>query len=441
MLKKLVHLKNNIYYSPLHNSFFELESTDDVDYSDFLFEIKGDEEKIFEYLMYNPNQYVSKRTLEKEFKECSDPYDGSLDRLCRRIKTNKVELKGLIKKTQGKVIISLMNSPFSVNEPTTDTEIPLLYQTEYYVDYDEILSDFAGCASDKTHSLLHKWIDDCEKLSSYDERCLMLLKCIGFLPAFSQKADKLWFIEKATKLCYRFDKTDINNYGGTDMLIFARSVISAALEYIKAQLDIIIPQNSNKDLSEVFSKLLGTFLSIPIPGKIPTNPLLLVAYYHYTGLVYYRNYLYTHLDDQLKEAKRAMDKALLYAAKVDMHLQIWRSFLTYNLGRVYSELDEPNEAIQNIQIAVNLRLSLFNSPFFSEAVKHDLCFEYLLARIVETDIRRKFEKLREDEAIDEYLEIKHEAEKEYGSENSDSSYSYIFRLLNDRLASNAVSLN
>ena len=68
MLKKLVHLKNNIYYSPLHNSFFELESTDDVDYSDFLFEIKGDEEKIFEYLMYNPNQYVSKRTLEKEFK-------------------------------------------------------------------------------------------------------------------------------------------------------------------------------------------------------------------------------------------------------------------------------------------------------------------------------------------------------------------------------------
>ena len=143
----------------------------------------------------------------------------------------------------------------------------------------------------------------------------------------------------------------------------------------------------------------------------------------------------------MKEAKRAMDKALLYAAKVDMHLQIWRSFLTYNLGRVYSELDEPNEAIQNIQIAVNLRLSLFNSPFFSEAVKHDLCFEYLLARIVETDIRRKFEKLREDEAIDEYLEIKHEAEKEYGSENSDSSYSYIFRLLNDRLASNAVSLN
>ena len=433
MLKKLVHLQNNVFYSPSHNTFFKLESIEDLDYSNLWFEIKGDEEKLFEYLMCNCNNLISRQTIEDEFPECLDPYNKTLDRLCNKKINNTKELKGLIEKIQGKAIMHLKESPFSVEKSSITSEIPPLYHVEDYVDYDNILSDFSLCTDNKTQSILHKWINDCEKIQQYDERCLMILKCIGFLPAFSQKADKIWFLEKANELTYSFSKSDIHNYGRTDILILARSVIAAAIEYIKAQLEIIIPEDNNGDLQKVFSKMLDRFLSVSIPEKIPINPLLLVAYYHYLGLVFYRNYLYTHLHDQLIEAKRAMEKALQYTSKVDMHLQIWKAFLTYNLGRVYSELEEHKEAIKNIQIAVSIRQSLLNSPFFSKTIKHDLCFEYLLACIVETDIKKKAEKISPDEAQAEYLDIKTEAENEFDPQDIGSSSAYIYRLLKARI--------
>ena len=47
ILKKLVHIQDDIFYSPSHNTFFRLEPSEDVDFRDFLLEISGHEEKIF----------------------------------------------------------------------------------------------------------------------------------------------------------------------------------------------------------------------------------------------------------------------------------------------------------------------------------------------------------------------------------------------------------
>ena len=47
------------------------------------------------------------------------------------------------------------------------------------------------------------------------------------LPAFGKKADKIWFLQRARKLVYRFAESDVSDYGGTELLLFARSVMLA----------------------------------------------------------------------------------------------------------------------------------------------------------------------------------------------------------------------
>lgn len=432
MFKKLIRIQNDIFYSPSHNTFFRLEPSEQVDFKDFLLEISGHEEKIFEFLIYNYNNYVTKETLEQEFPECADPYDKTLDRLRRDKIEGKLKLYGLIKKTNGRAILYLSESPFSAEETAKPSDVPLLCRGSFYVDYDRILSDCAADTADAPQSILHKWIDECAKLSRYDEKCLMILERIGFLPAFGIKSDKKWFLTKAKELIYRFDESDIKEYGGTELLIFARSVLLGVIEYIEAQLEIIIPEANPADLQKQFAKMLQRFLTIPVPESGEVNPLLLVAYYDYLGLVYYRNYLYQHLREHLTAAVQATEKSLRNAKKVDMHLQIWSAFLTYNLGRLYSELDAHEDAIRNIRTAVILRQGLAESPFFAEALRHDLYFEYLLARIVQTDIQKKAGILSEDAAQAEYSAISDEAEVGYGQQESGDTQSYIRSLLAGR---------
>ena len=433
MFKEYIRIKNNIFYSPSHNIFVPPEFLDQFDSEKILLEISGNEEKIFEFLISNYNNFVSRETLEEEFPECTEPYNKILDRLRRDKIEGILKLYGLITKKSGKVILYLSESPFSPEEKAAASKSQLLYRKDYYVDYDRLLADFSPNDKDAPQSILYKWIEDCSKQTSYDKRCLMILECIGFLPAFGQKSDKKWFLNKVKELIYSFKEQDITEYSGTEPLLFTRSVITAICEYIQAQLEIIIPDDNNKDLQSVFEKILQTFSTIDIPDDTTYNPLLLVAYYHYFGLANYRNYLYTHNNDFLISARRKMESAIQNAQKVDMHLQIWKAFLTYDLGRVYSELNEYEKAIKNIQIAVDLRYGLAYSPFFSDSIKHELYFEYLLAKIVQVDIKKKCNELSDDKALNKYAKIKEETKQIYGDLNSDSSQSYLYRLLSNRM--------
>ena len=45
------------------------------------------------------------------------------------------------------------------------------------------------------------------------------------LPAFGKKADKIWFLQRARELVYRFAESDVSDYDGTELLLFARSVM------------------------------------------------------------------------------------------------------------------------------------------------------------------------------------------------------------------------
>lgn len=434
MFKKLIRIQKDIFYSPTHNTFFRVEPSEPVDFRDFLLEISGHEEKIFEFLISNYNNYVSKETLENEFPECSDPYDKTLDRLRRDKLEGKLKLYGLIKKTQGRAILYLSESPFSADETLIRQDAPLLCRTDYYVDYDRILSDCAPEQDDGSpQSILHKWIRECGEMQRFDEKCLMLLERIGFLPAFGKKADKKWFLARAKELIYRFDASEVRDYGGTELLLFARNVLLAVIGYIELQLQIIIPDTGSADPAQSFAHLLQRFRLIRMPEQTAVNPLLLTAYYDYFGLVLYRSDLFQP-DDALKaEAIRAAESALENARKVDLHLQIWSAFLTYNLARNYAAVGKYPEALRNIRTAVMLRQGLAESPFFTDALKHNLFFEYLLGRIVQTDIEQQANVLSAREAQDVYAQIYAEMQDNYQEGDSGDSQPYIQRLLESRM--------
>jgi hypothetical protein len=163
------------------------------------------------------------------------------------------------------------------------------------------------------------------------------------------------------------------------------------------------------------------------------NPLLCVVYYDYLGLTYYRNYLNLHTEEYLLSATQATKTALEYAQKVDMHLQIWSAFLTYNLARFLSLQGDHEPAVQNIQTAVILRQELADSPFFTKELTHDLCFEYYLARIRQTEIEQRAGLLTAEAAQSEYRQIQAETEDAYGGTDSGDSRAYLKKLLHDRM--------
>ena len=434
MLKKLIHIQKDIFYSPTHNTFFRVEPTEQVDFRDYLLEISGHEEKIFEFLLCNYNNYVSKEELEQEFPECADPYDKTLDRLRRDKLEGRLRLYGLIKKAQGRAILYLSESPFAAEAAVQVQDVPLLCRTSDYVDYDRILSDCAPGAQDgdAPRTILHKWIRECEALGGYDEKCLLLLERIAFLPAFGRKADKRWFLTQARTCIYRFEESDVQRYGGTEMLLFARSVLLGVLEYMEAQLEILMPDDTGMpDLHRPFAHLLQRFRTITVPAQMPVNPLLLTLYYDYYGLVCYRNYLYGGDTAHLKEAVQLTEKALENARRVDMHLQIWASFLTYNLGRFEAECGEYGAAVRNIRTAVILRQGLAESPFFTESLRRDLVFEYLLARIRQVQIEQAAGLLTEQVARTEYTAIREEMQANAAPDSDNQAY--IRRLLHEQM--------
>ena len=162
------------------------------------------------------------------------------------------------------------------------------------------------------------------------------------------------------------------------------------------------------------------------------NPLLLTVFHDYYGLVLYRNYLFTGTRTLLERAAQETSLALSHARQVDLHLQVWAAFLTYNQARILSALGEHEEALRHIRTAVILREGLVDSPFFGPHRRHDLYFEYLLARIVQTDVELCAGVLTPEAAREEYALIADEADAAYDSRDPGDTQGYILRLLEVR---------
>lgn len=435
MLKRIIHIKDDIFYSPSHNTFFRVdEITSDIP-CDVILEISGKEEKLFEYLLEKPNQQVTKEAIELEFPEIADPYNKTLDRLRRDKIEGVLHLYGVLVKLNGTVILYLQESPFENSSSNVATkETLLLRRSSYYVDYDEILSEFSETqASNNETSILSEWLRKNRDLKYYDEKCLFLLTRLAFLPAFGSEKEKMHFIDEARKIVYRFEGGDVQRYGGTELLIMTRNLIFCVIDYLKIQINKGFLSKGAENYNRELHKLLHQFQTVILPQGVEINPLILLIYHDYLGLVYYYCYKIDQKHEQLVLAAKELEIAMEYTRKVDMHLQVWASFISFNLARVYEELKETEKSFKNYDITVSLRQCLAESPFFSEKMKHDLYFEYLLAKICYIDAGLRQGHFSDSDAQKEYIFIREEMNSNYYTDNRGGNQDAIAQMLKERI--------
>lgn len=75
-----------------------------------------------------------------------------------------------------------------------------------------------------------------------------------------------------------YHESDVNYYGGTELLNFCRNLISNIIEYTK------IKMVDDKLDYYSYQKLLRRFTAKSIPDSTQLTPLIAIIYYDYLGL-------------------------------------------------------------------------------------------------------------------------------------------------------------
>lgn len=284
----------------------------------------------------------------------------------------------------------------------------LLLRSDYWIDYENI---FAGLpanlpseGSEFLSGILEYWISECNSLPHYDEKCIYLLERIGFLPIFGRTPAAIRFMESAEALIENYHNDDVRYYHGAELLNFTRNLVQCVIDYTTFK-----TQDIDSDvLKRKCVGLVRKMLAEDVPENVCVNPLIMVAYYDYLGLTYFRVYRTGGSDENLKSAEKAFSSALKYVPKVDLGLKIWEGFLRYNLARVIAELGRISDAETHFSRVIEIRSKWRRSPNYNVTIRNALSSEYFIAQIDNIDMHRRFNLMSVDEAETEYNYVEKE---------------------------------
>lgn len=324
---------------------------------------------------------------------------------------NSLEIKCFEKKDFSNVLGDIIEKllKFSQHSVVTGVEVEdipqydyLLSRLEYRIDYENIFVDRPVTLATEGHDFffdtLTYWIDECSCLPHYDEKCIYLLERIGFLPIFGKIPAAVDFLKKSENLIEDYHNSDIKYYGNTELLEFTRNTVLCVIEYTVLK----TKNQSGVDLFREYKNLLQNFQSEEVPETDSINPLILEAYYDYVGLTYLRLYNLEKTKEHLQNALESFEKATIFASEIDMSLQIWSGFLTYNIARVLAELNQPSEAEKNYKKAIKIRGRWLKNTNYNITVRNALSYEYFIARIGYLDLCQKYNLMTSDEIRIEY---------------------------------------
>lgn len=313
-------------------------------------------------------------------------------------------------------------------------EIPrydrLLSRKDYYIDYENIFSNRPSKLAIEGKGFIKDtvsfWLEECSSLPHYDERCIYLFERIGFLPIFGHNNDTKKFIIESEKLIDNYSRQDIIYYGETDILNFTKNLISCVVEYTSLK--------TNEKTSDVnlYKKLLDLYMSEEIPDRTGINPLILLIYYDYLGLIYFRLYKNTMETKYLQSAHEAFEKALPFVSKVDMSLNIWSGFLHYNLARVNMEKQNLENATKFFEKAIRIREKWLKNAKYNVTVRNALSYEYFIAKIDYIDMRKKYKIVSDEQIKCEYEYVSAELNTYSNMDEKIDQLIYIRDLINER---------
>lgn len=310
----------------------------------------------------------------------------------------------------------------------------LLTRSEYRVDYDNIFADrpipLAVEGKNFYDDILYDWIRECRSLPHYDEKCVYLLERIGFLPIFGKISAAVEFMKQSEVLIESYQASDIQYYGNTELLDLIKNTVRCVIEYTLLKTE----NGAGDNRLRHYKRLLKKMLMKGIPSDKEINPLISLVYYDYLGLTYLRIYRIENSESSLRQAKESFLKALTYCEKVDLGLEIWKGFLTYNLARVFADSNEPNEAENYFIEAYEIRNDWLKVSKYNVTVRNALSSEYFIAKIDYIDMCRKFELMSPEEIQDEYSDMEKELDFYSDIDDKVDRLIYVRQLLKNRMS-------
>ena len=313
-------------------------------------------------------------------------------------------------------------------------EIPqydkLLTREDYYVDYENIFWRQQNArymeGSYFLKETLKYWLEECESLLHYDERCIYLLERIGFLPMFGKIPEAQQWLVKASMLMENYKRSDISYYGSTRLLDFVKNLIGNIIEYTT------IKMTDKQSGLEIYKELLEDFLFEGFPEGEKVNPLLGVVYYDYLGLTYLRLFRCSEEKEYARQAQEAFEKAIAYVGRVDMSLQIWSGFLYYNLARAYNMQEIKDKANEYYQRAIRIRTRWLKNSSYNITIRNALSSEYFIAKIDYIDMCGKYGTLSGAQLQQEYHNLEIELNTYCDVDEKIEQLLYVRRLLESR---------
>ena len=212
---------------------------------------------------------------------------------------------------------------------------------------------------------------------------------------------------------------DIEYYGGSALLKFAKTVFKVVNNYIKFKM-VYGAEPTQSDYEE----LLLTLKLNPPPKNETVNPLIEVLYYDYMGLINMHMYASTKNMEYVEKAQWCYEKVINeYLDRVDLGLSIWGGFLYYNLARLYglkwsvdhNSIDQ--ELLINTYLqAISIRKGWVMESGFNEKIQNAISFEYFIAKI-DYIHQIKALKLKTDAEIEEeYKKVEKEINKYFNAD-------------------------
>ena len=285
----------------------------------------------------------------------------------------------------------LLLSCSSVNSEEVEEAIPqydhLLERRHYFVDYESLFSGYNKLPFQEGNpylkAVLEAWQVECGSFQHYEERCIYFFERIGFLPVFGRHEWVYDWCVACEKMLSKYNQADIA-YCGVKKLNFIQNLAYVVSGYTKMKL-----QPQHEPTFTDYEDYLTQLTMLPLESSGITNPLVATVYYDYLGLLCMR--LFDHSGDMeyLINAIGCFEMIMQkYVEQVDMSLNIWSGFVSYNLGRAYLKryglTQDPRDA-QNAQRlltrATLVRKKWLSVSGFNATVRSVLSYEYFISKM------------------------------------------------------------
>lgn len=313
----------------------------------------------------------------------------------------------------------------------------LLDRDVYYVDYQDLFCSYSNLSSLEGNAylkqILNEWEKEIKSLNHYDERSLFFFERIVFVPMFGRVPWVIDWCKNCLGNLSQYSREDVD-YCGKKRLEFISNLIRVLCDYTRIKL-----QNNYTPGYSDFEELYESLKETPCYESVK-NPLIAAIYHDYLGLICMKMFEFSGEENLIKEAIENFENIMNdYVDKIDLSLNIWQGFITFNLARAYikhyiltKDKETANKALKLFSRATRKRKVWTDVSMFNPTIRNALSYEYFISKIEHINAMVVTgEKLPENTAED-YKKIESELEAYLSKDEQLEGLRFVQKLINDK---------